>query len=397
MIDIATKIKRISDSCNKIRNKLVSLGLASSTDKIDTLATTIDNIQSRSSSNVTISNRTVTVPAGFYPSNASKTISSVTQATPSISVSSSGLITASSTQSAGYVSSGTKSATKQLTTQAAKTITPSTSAQTAVNSGVYTTGAVKVAAMPTAPQAPLVISVNSSGLITANATQAAGYVSAGTKSATYQLTKESGGTFTPMNKNLKVASKGRYLTGDIYVEGDSNLTPENIVSGVSIFGVNGTASAGGTGSQMKSLDLSNADVDFRHWEDGDSYATYMFTVNFGEAVNNIYGGIIDLELGTDLAYVYDNYCPELFIEINPWADTNGSFVGFDYSTSDSFKTFGIAYPDSYPSIRVRNIELYDSNPSSGYYQFSFEMRIRDYQEYANWLQFDGAYGFLLYD
>ena len=71
-----------------------------------------------------------------------------TQATPSVSVSSSGLITASATQTAGYVSAGTKSGTKQLTTQAAKTITPSTSSQTAVASGVYTTGVVTVAAIP---------------------------------------------------------------------------------------------------------------------------------------------------------------------------------------------------------------------------------------------------------
>lgn len=75
------------------------------------------------------------------------TMPSVTQAMPSISVSSSGLITASATQSAGKVAAGTKSATKQLTTQGAKTITPSTSVQTAVLAGVYTTGAVKVAAV----------------------------------------------------------------------------------------------------------------------------------------------------------------------------------------------------------------------------------------------------------
>lgn len=73
---------------------------------------------------------------------------SATQATPSISVSSSGKITASSTQSAGYVASGTKSVTKQLTTQAAKTITPSTSSQTAVAKNVYTTDAVTVAPIP---------------------------------------------------------------------------------------------------------------------------------------------------------------------------------------------------------------------------------------------------------
>lgn len=102
-------------------------------------------IPSRSASNVTASGATVTVPSGHYPSQVQKSVNTATQATPSISVSSSGLITASATQSAGYVSSGTKSATKQLTTQTAKTVTPKATSQTAVASGRYTTGAVTVA------------------------------------------------------------------------------------------------------------------------------------------------------------------------------------------------------------------------------------------------------------
>ena len=68
----------------------------------------------------------------------------VEQATPSISVSSGGLITAKTEQEAGYVPGGSKSATKQLTTQGAKTVTPGTTNQTAVASGRYTTGAVTV-------------------------------------------------------------------------------------------------------------------------------------------------------------------------------------------------------------------------------------------------------------
>lgn len=96
-------------------------------------------IASKTASNVTVSGRTVTVPAGYYPSQVSKSIATATQATPSISVSSAGLITASATQSAGYVSAGTKSATKQLTTQAAQTITPGTTDKT-IASGRYLTG-----------------------------------------------------------------------------------------------------------------------------------------------------------------------------------------------------------------------------------------------------------------
>lgn len=58
------------------------------------------------------------------------------QEAPVISVSSSGLITATA---------GDQSATQQLPTQAARTITPSTSTQTAVASGRYTIGNVTVA------------------------------------------------------------------------------------------------------------------------------------------------------------------------------------------------------------------------------------------------------------
>ena len=68
----------------------------------------------------------------------------VALATPSITVSTAGKITASVSQSAGYVADGTKSSTQQLTTQAAKTVTPGTANQTAVTSGCYTTGAVTV-------------------------------------------------------------------------------------------------------------------------------------------------------------------------------------------------------------------------------------------------------------
>lgn len=93
-------------------------------------------------------------------------IQATTQATPTISVSSDGLITASATQSAGYVASGTKSATKQLSTQAAKTITPNSSTQTAVASGKYTTGAIKVAAIPSTYKRV------ATGTFTANSTSA---------------------------------------------------------------------------------------------------------------------------------------------------------------------------------------------------------------------------------
>ena len=132
-------------------------------------------ITRRSSTDLTASGATVTVPEGYYAEQATKAVSAGSATTPgtsitanpSISVSSGGLITATAsasksvtpTVSAGYVSSGTAgtvsvsgSNTQQLTTQAAATITPTKSSQTAVAAGRYTTGAVTVAAIPAAYQ-----------------------------------------------------------------------------------------------------------------------------------------------------------------------------------------------------------------------------------------------------
>jgi hypothetical protein len=99
----------------------------------------------------TTSSQSVTADAGYdgLSKVTVNAIPTVTQATPSITISNSGLITASATQTAGYVVAGTKSGTKQLSTQAAKTITPSSSSQTAVAASTYTTGAVTVSAVPT--------------------------------------------------------------------------------------------------------------------------------------------------------------------------------------------------------------------------------------------------------
>lgn len=78
------------------------------------------------------------------------TIATVEGATPDISVSSDGLISASVSNLKGYqAESTTKTTTQQLTTKGETTITPSSASQTAVNSGVYTTGKITVSAVPT--------------------------------------------------------------------------------------------------------------------------------------------------------------------------------------------------------------------------------------------------------
>lgn len=106
-------------------------------------------ITRRSSSDLTASGATVTVPSGYYSSQATKSVSTTTHPNPTVSVNTStGLITASHTQTAGYVSANTTTGTSQLSTQAAATITPTTSSQVAVAAGKYTLGAITVGAIP---------------------------------------------------------------------------------------------------------------------------------------------------------------------------------------------------------------------------------------------------------
>lgn len=121
------------------------------------------NIVTKTQADLSASGDTVTAPAGYYASSASKSVASGSAATPATTItvtptisvnSSTGVITASvnasqsvtPTVSAGYVSTGTAgtitasgSDTEQMSVQAAQTIHPSTSDQT-IASGRYLTG-----------------------------------------------------------------------------------------------------------------------------------------------------------------------------------------------------------------------------------------------------------------
>ena len=156
-----------------------------------------------------------TLPASETVANLAEAINSipkethqaVEQATPSLTLNAAtGVVTAEATQAAGLVAAGTKKATMQLATQAAKTVTPSAAQQTAVASGKYTTGNVVVAAVPT-------------------------------EAKTVELSMPSGNqTVSP--------SRGKFLSA-VTVKKPATMLPENIKKGVSIGGVVGTLESGG--------------------------------------------------------------------------------------------------------------------------------------------------------
>ena len=136
------------------------------------------------------------------------------------------------------------------TSDATATASDILSGKTAYVKGEKVTGNIATVA-----QATPTISVNSStGLITAMAAQSAGYVTAGTKSATSQLAFKAATTITPGTTNQTAVAANTYVGGAITVKGDSNLVASNIISGKSIFGVVGTATAGGSGGDTSQED-----------------------------------------------------------------------------------------------------------------------------------------------
>lgn len=75
-MSIATQINRIEANRNTIRDKLVELGMATTTDKLDTLAAAIENLVNRGAVSVTVQEGdTYTIPAGYH--NGSGTVSGV--------------------------------------------------------------------------------------------------------------------------------------------------------------------------------------------------------------------------------------------------------------------------------------------------------------------------------
>ena len=144
------------------------------------------SILTKTSNDLSASGATVTVPSGYYATQATKNVASGTATAP-----------ASISGTSASVSTGTNTLTLSKTIS----VTPSIST--------------------------------------------AGYVSSGTAgnssvSLTASVTTKASATITPGTTNQEIAS-GTYLTGKQTISGDSNLVSGNIVAGKSIFGVSGSA------------------------------------------------------------------------------------------------------------------------------------------------------------
>lgn len=243
-------------------------------------------INQNDSDDLTISDATVTVPAGYYAESASKSVASGSATTPSttitanpsISINSSGLITATTSASqnitpsisAGYVSSGTSGTitvsglkTQQLTTQSAKTVTPTESEQTAVASGVYTTGIVKVGAISSTYVGSGINQNDSDDLTVSGATVTA---SAGYYEESVSKSVDSGIAGTPTatkgtvsNHQLSITPSVTNTTG--YITGGTKTGTAVTVTASELASGNKTISANGTDINVVGYSTVSVDVE----------------------------------------------------------------------------------------------------------------------------------------
>ena len=188
-------------------------------------------ITSRSSTDLTVSGATVTAPAGYYASAASKSVSSMTLPT-SATTSGQGNLKATIGRSTSdqYINIPTGYNGTASTYKISAVANGSASAPTTISgtSATVSTGTNTLTLTKTVSVTPVV---------------SAGYVSSGTVtnssvSLTASVTTKAAATITPGTTNQTIAS-GTYLTGTQTIVGDADLVASNIVSGVQIFGVTG--------------------------------------------------------------------------------------------------------------------------------------------------------------
>ena len=215
-------------------------------------------ITSRSSSDLTASGATVTVPAGYYSAQATKSVTTMTLPT-----------SAASSATSGYTS---KATINRSTSNQYINIPPGYNSAggyytiSAVANGSATGPSSLSGSSATITTGTNTITLTKTGVST-TPTVSAGYVSSATSSTatvalTASVTTKAAATITPTTTNQTIAS-GTYLTGTQTISGDANLVASNIISGKSIFGVSGSVAIQHyyTGSSTPSSSLgANGDI-----------------------------------------------------------------------------------------------------------------------------------------
>lgn len=303
-------------------------------------ASVTGNIASKSSSDLTTSGDTVTVPAGYYASQATKAVASGTAGTPTATkgtVSSNSVtVTPSVTNTAGYISGGTKTGTA-VTVSASELVSGTKSITSAGTTDVTNYASASVASGTVT--APATISGTSATVSTGTNTltltktvsvtptvSTAGYVSAGTAgnssvSLTASVNTRSSSDLTASTLTV-TAPSGYYASNATKTLSDENLVAGNIKKDVQIFGVTGTYEGGGGSTTViipeQSITCSNTSgtVITNYYEGLIAGEQYIVTIN-GVAKTitaTLETGNVALYYETNLDFFWVNGIMYLFAE-----------------------------------------------------------------------------------
>lgn len=181
-------------------------------------------ITRRSSTDLTASGATVSVPSGYYASNASKAVASGTEGTPTATkgtVSNHAVsVTPSVTNSAGYISGGTHTGTA-VSVSASELVSGTVNITSSGNTDVTNYATASVASGSATASATKGTVTNHSVTVTPSVTRTAGYVTAGTASGTAVTVSAS----ELVSGNLAITENGtdidvsNYSTVSVAVEG----------------------------------------------------------------------------------------------------------------------------------------------------------------------------------
>lgn len=212
-------------------------------------------LTTKTSSDLTVSGATVTAPAGYYASSASKSVATMTLPT-----------SASSSATSGYTS---KATIGRSTSAQYINIPPGYNSAggyykiNAVANGSVTAPASISGTTATVSTGTNTLTLTKTVSVTPNVTTA-GYISTGTAgnssvTLTANVTTKAAATITPGTSNQTITS-GTYLTGTQTIAGDADLVAGNIKTGVNIFGVNGTFTSDATATTADIVDGETAYV-----------------------------------------------------------------------------------------------------------------------------------------
>lgn len=191
----------------------------------------------RAASDLTVSGATVIVPAGYYSTQATKSVATMNLPTTLANSATSGytkVITIDKATSIRYINIPAGYHSKNEYYQIS-----------AVANGIVTAPSTISGTTATVSTGTNTLTLTKTINVTPNVTTA-GYITSGTAgnssvSLTASVTTKAAATITPSTSNQTIAS-GTYLTGTQTIAGDADLIAGNIKSGVNIFGVTGTYS-----------------------------------------------------------------------------------------------------------------------------------------------------------